>query len=187
MKKLASILTASILTLVSVTANAHSEHCKNTELGSVMEDMKSELKAYVDAFKGDDQVAMQQHAAQLISNAKEAKQLIPLKLQDSEHHMAEHDDHMVEMAKVDHSGMSHSTMDHSAMESMDHSNMPDMEDMDHNTHMAHMSYIKGIDELLVLFGQLQQVDDKKLVKNTLIKVKKHSKRSHKQFRMSCDK
>jgi hypothetical protein len=179
MKKLASIVTASILTLVSVTANAHSEHCKDTELGSVMKDMKSELKAYVDAFKDDDQTAMQQHAAQLISSAKEAKQLIPLKLQDSEHHMAEHEDHMAEMANVDHSGMSHS--------SMDHSNMPDMEGMDHNTHMAHVSYMKGIDELLVLFGQLQQVDDKKLVKNTLIEVKKHSKRSHKEFRMSCDK
>ncbi|GAB1620343.1 hypothetical protein AAOGI_03930 [Agarivorans albus] len=179
MKKLASIFVASILTLVSVTANAHSEHCKDTKLGLVMEDMKSELKAYVDAFKADDKTAMQQHAAQLIINAKEAKQLIPLKLQDSEHHMAEHDDHMAEMANVDHSDMNHS--------SMDHSNMPDMEGMDHNTHMAHMSYMKGMDELLVLFGQLQQVEDKKLVKNTLIEVKKHSKRSHKEFRMSCDK
>ena len=161
MKKLASIITASALALVSVTANAHSEHCKDTELGSVMKDMKSELKAYVDAFKDDDQTAMQQHAAQLITNAKEARQLIPMKLQDSEHHMP-------------------------GMEGMDHSNMPDMEGMDHNTHMAHMSYTKGIDELLVLFGQLQQVDDKKLVKNTLIELKKHSKRSHKEFRMDCD-
>ena len=81
-------------------------------------------------------------------------------------------------------GMDHSNMP--GMEGMDHSNMPDMEGMDHNTHMAHMSYTKGIDELLVLFGQLQQVDDKKLVKNTLIELKKHSKRSHKEFRMDCD-
>ena len=183
MKKLASIITASALALVSVTANAHSEHCKDTELGSVMKDMKSELKAYVDAFKDDDQTAMQQHAAQLITNAKEARQLIPMKLQDSEHHMPG-------MEGMDHSnmpdmeGMDHSNMP--GMEGMDHSNMPDMEGMDHNTHMAHMSYTKGIDELLVLFGQLQQVDDKKLVKNTLIELKKHSKRSHKEFRMDCD-
>jgi uncharacterized protein involved in copper resistance len=176
MNKFTSILTASAFALISVTANAHSEHCKDTDLSSVMKDMKSELKAYVDAFKENDQASMQQHAAKLLSNAKEAKQHIPLKLQDSEHQMAEHKGHMQEMAEMDHSAMHHGDINHG-----------EMEGMDHQTHMAHMGYMKGMDELVLLFEKLQQVDNKKLVKGTLVEIKKHSKLSHKEYRMDCDK
>ncbi|MDO6684078.1 MULTISPECIES: copper resistance protein CopA [unclassified Agarivorans] len=192
MNKFVSILAASTLAFVSVTATAHGEHCKDTKLGTVMKDTKAELKAYVNAYKSDDKAAMQLHATQLLANAKNAKQLIPLKLQDGGHHMVEPDGHPV---AVEHSDTNHGEiegMDHQAhMEHMaeaDHFNMNHgtMEGMNHQSHMAHMAYMKGIDELGVLFKQLQQVDDKALIKSALVDIKKHSKRSHKEFRMDCD-
>ena len=109
------------------------DHCKDTQLGSVMSAMSDDLKAYVGAFKRDDQAEMQAQLTKLLANSAKAKNEIPLKLQQE----------MPAMKGMDHSKMANMK----DMEGMDHSkmtNMKDMESMDHSK-MANMQDMKGMD------------------------------------------
>jgi cytochrome c556 len=172
---------------------AHSQHCKDTELGSLMKQINTELKAYVNAYKAKDQNSMLQSAVTLVANAQKAKTFIPLKLQNGDHPMAQMDHgtivhdmkDMKDMKDMDHSNMANMK----DMAGMDHSNMADMKDMtgmDHQTHMQHMGYLQGIDKLEELFTQLQQTTDRDAIKGLLGQIKQHSKLSHKEYRMDCD-
>ena len=73
---------AGLMLLTSIEAFAHAAHCKDTELGELMKEMKQELKGYVKSFKQSDQTAMQQHLDELIRDSQEAKALIPLKYEN---------------------------------------------------------------------------------------------------------
>ena len=189
-------------------------HCKDTPLGSVMSAMSDDLKAYVGAFKRDDQAEMQAQLTKLLANSTKAKTEIPLKLQQKVPAMKGMDHsnmaNMQNMEGMDHSnmanmqnmkGMDHSNMknmqnmegmDHSNMknmqnmEGMDHSNMANMDGMDHSTHMQHMAYQQGIEKLTSLFTQLQDATSKGEVKTVLGDIKQHIKKSHKAFRLNCD-
>ncbi|UPW17536.1 copper resistance protein CopA [Agarivorans sp. TSD2052] len=211
MKKLLLAIPVSLSLIFSVPVLAHSKHCQDSELGSVMKDMKDDLKAYVDAVKADDQTLMQQQIEKLLSSVAKAKQQIPMKLKgdDMDHSAMGHDmsdksdmDHsamghdMSDMSDMDHSAMGHdmsdmSDMDHSAMghdmSDMDHSQMENMAGMDHQTHMQHTAYLDGIEQLNGYFVQLQQANNKKEIKAALKRIKQHTKDSHKKFRLDCDK
>ncbi|GIC79468.1 copper resistance protein CopA [Moritella sp. F3] len=121
---------------LSSPAFAHEDgdgHCKDTQLGNMMSAMSDDLKAYVGAFKRDDQAEMQVNLAKLLANSAKAKSEIPLKLQQK----------MSSMKRMDHSNMANMKN----MEGMDHSNMAnmkDMEGMDHSN-MANMKDMKGMD------------------------------------------
>jgi E3 ubiquitin-protein ligase DOA10 len=130
---------------------AHSQHCKDTELGSLMKQINTELKAYVNAYKAKDQNSMLQSAVTLVANAQKAKTFIPLKLQNGDHPMAQMDHgtivhdmkDMKDMKDMDHSNMANMK----DMAGMDHSNMADMKDMvgmDHSN-MANMKDMAGMD------------------------------------------
>ena len=161
-------------------------HCKDTQLGSVMSAMSDDLKAYVGAFKRDDQAEMKAQLTKLLANSAKAKNEIPLKLQQE----------MPAMKGMDHSkmanmqdmeGMDHSNMANMKdMEGMDHSKMANMKDMDHSTHMQHIAYQQGIEKLTSLFTQLQDATSKGQVKTVLGDIKQHIKKSHKAFRLNCD-
>lgn len=196
MKKLLLALPISLSLIFSVPVLAHSKHCQDSELGSVMKDMKDDLKAYVDAVKADDQTLMQQQIEKLLSSVAKAKQQIPMKLKgdDMDHSAMGHD--MSDKSDMDHSAMGHdmsdmSDMDHSAMghdmSDMDHSQMENMAGMDHQTHMQHTAYLDGIEQLNGYFVQLQQANNKKEIKAALKRIKQHTKDSHKKFRLDCDK
>ncbi len=186
----------------AIPVQAHSEHCQDSQLGNLMKDMKQDLKGYVAAVKADDKTSMQQQIDKLLNLAEQAKQEVPMKLQQQGHPMMDQ-----EMANMDHSqmdmsedmhnnmaGMDHSQMDMSEhmnanmaeMAGMDHSQMPNMQGMDHQTHMQHMAYLEGIEQLEGYFNQLKQANDKGEIKIALQNIKKHTKDSHKQFRLDCD-
>ncbi|GGB05923.1 hypothetical protein [Agarivorans gilvus] len=197
----------------ALPVQAHSEHCQDSKLGGLMKDMKQDLKGYVAAVKADDNATMQQQVDKLLNLAEQAKQEVPMKLQQQGHPMMDQD-----MANMDHSqmdmseemhnnmaGMDHSQMgnmedmDHSQMDmsehlnanmaemaGMDHSQMPNMEGMDHQTHMQHMAYLESIEQLEGYFQQLKQAKDKQAIKLALQNIKKHTKDSHQRFRLDCD-
>ncbi len=173
---------------VSLPAMAHSEHCKDTELGNIMKTMKTDLKLYVEAFKADDKGAMQAQAAKLLTSARQAKNEVPLKLQQDPHgNMADMSHAMDNMPAMDHDmgnmkGMP--AMKHD-MAAMDHRKMGNMAGMDHQTHMQHMAYTQGIEKLSNLFEQLQTATDRAMIKATLGQIKQHSKTSHREFRLDC--
>ncbi|MGY5452523.1 copper resistance protein CopA [Agarivorans sp. MS3-6] len=181
MKKLLLAIPVSLSLIFSVPVLAHSKHCQDSELGSVMKDMKDDLKAYVDAVKADDQTLMQQQIEKLLSSVAKAKQQIPMKLKgdDMDHSAMGHD--MSDKSDMDHSAMGHDMSD------MDHSQMENMAGMDHQTHMQHTAYLDGIEQLNGYFVQLQQANNKKEIKAALKRIKQHTKDSHKKFRLDCDK
>ena len=158
-------LGAAAALLAGQGAFAHSAHCEDTPLGDLMEGMKTDLKAYVGAFKSSDSAAMQSAVEQLLIASLKAKEYVPLKLQDDMPQMsAEH---------------------HAQMGGMKH--MPNMEGMSHATHMKHMKYLQGIDKLNQLFTELKAAgDDQQTVKQLLGQIKQHSKSSHEAFRKDCD-
>ncbi len=126
------------LAAFSMPAIAHSEHCKNTELGGIMKELKSDLKTYVKAFKSNDQALMQLQLDKLITSTSKAKKEVLLKLQD------------MDMSNMDHTKMG--DMKDMNMSNMDHSKMGNMKGMDHQTHMQHMAYNQGIDKLEALLN-----------------------------------
>ncbi|KXO13918.1 Multicopper oxidase [Moritella sp. JT01] len=180
---------------LSSPAFAHGDedgHCEDTQLGSVMTEMSDDLKAYVGAFKRNDQAAMQAQLTKLLASSAKAKDEIPLKLQQG----------MPTMKNMDHNNMANMKgmegMDHSKManmkdmEGMDHRKMANMKDMKgmkgmvHSTHMQHMAYQQGMEKLTHLFNQLQKATSKGEVKTVLGSIKQHIKKSHKAFRLNCD-
>jgi len=160
-------LSATAALLAGQNAFAHSAHCEDTPLGDLMDDMKTDLKAYVGAFKASDSAAMQTSIDKLLAASVKAKDYTPLKLQD-------------EMPMPQMSAEQHAQMG-------DMKNMPNMEGMSHATHMKHMKYLQGMDKLNQLLTDLKAAgDDKKQVKQLLGQIKKHSKSSHEAFRKDCD-
>ena len=187
-KKIAVTLAlAGALSVFSMPVLAHSEHCKNTELGGIMKELKSDLKTYVKAFKSNDQALMQLQLDKLIASTSKAKKEVPLKLQDMDMSDMDHtkmgDMKDMNMSNMDHTKMS--DMKDMNMSDMDHSKMGDMKGMDHQSHMQHMAYNQGIDKLQALFKQLKTAKDKGEIKTVLAQVKRHSKNGHKEFRMGC--
>lgn len=79
MRQLIFAASAGLMLLTSTETFAHAAHCKDTELGELMKNMKQELKSYVQSFKQSDQAAMQQHLNELIKDSEAAKELIPMK------------------------------------------------------------------------------------------------------------
>ncbi len=160
-------LSATAALLAGQNAFAHSAHCEDTPLGDLMEGMKTDLKAYVGAFKSSDSATMQTSVDKLLAASVKAKDYTPLKLQD--------DQPMPNMTAEQHANMG----------SM--KGMPNMEGMSHATHMKHMKYLQGMDQLNGLFSDLKAAgSDKKQVKQLLGKIKQHSKSSHEAFRKDCD-
>ncbi|RKF20091.1 hypothetical protein DBZ36_06485 [Alginatibacterium sediminis] len=127
------------LSIFSNLAFAHSEHCGDTKLSEQMDTLKTELRAYSNAFKDGDKTAMLAHAQIMLDTAVLSKQETPLKLKQEP------------------------------------SNSVTIQD-----------YQTGIDELTSLLDQLLLVDDQASVKQALAQLKKHSKQSHKAFRLDCD-
>lgn len=167
-----TLLTAALLSACfALPAWADAKHCGETELGEVMEDMKKDLKAYVEAFKADDEAKMQEQVDKLIAASAKSRDLIPLKLKKMDEGKAAGGK---EAEKMDHAQMDHSQMGH------------DMHGMSHETHGEHMKYMQGMDKLSQLLKDLKAAKDKSVKKDLLSKIKKHSKSGHKAFRMKCD-
>jgi len=121
-------------------------HCKDTQLGSVMTEMSDDLKAYVGAFKRNDQAEMQAQLTKLLASSAKAKDEIPLKLQQDMPNMKGMDHSNMANMK-DMKGMDHSNMDNMKdMEGMDHSNMANMKDMKGMDH-SNMDNMKGMEGL----------------------------------------
>lgn len=192
--KLAVILSASLFLFTPfLTVSAHSEHCeiKETELGEIMNQMKSELRAYVKGFKAEDQNKMQRHLNELLQLSEKANKLTPVTIMQMGHSAME------EMSEMNHSQMGHGVMadmakmeheDMTDMNSSDHdmSKMPKMADMSNEQHHQHMKYIQGMTELQSLFKQLNTTEDRTEIKKILRAVKQHSKKSHQSFRQNCN-
>lgn len=81
-KKTLLILSGAGLFMLSQGAFAHAAHCKDTELGTLMDGMKTDLKAYVKAFKSSDAPEMQTRLDRLLVASEKSKDYLPQKLQD---------------------------------------------------------------------------------------------------------
>lgn len=177
MKNTLIAFTATASLLAGQNAFAHAAHCEDTPLGEVMDGMKTDLKAYVAAFKASDAVTMQTSVDNLLAAAAKSKDYVPLKLKDD----------MPEMSAEHHAHMSGNSEhgEKNTMPGME--GMKGMEGMSHDTHMKHMNYLKGMDKLTQLLTDLKAAgDDKKQIKQILGQIKKHSKSSHEAFRKECD-
>lgn len=163
------------------TVFAHSEHCeiKETELGETMKFMKSELRAYVKAFKSENMDNMQRHLDQLIQLIEKAEKLTPVSIMQLDHEQMD-----INMAHKT-AEMEHSKMDHGEMSRPDH-DMSKMAGMSNEQHHQHMKYIQGMTKLQGLFQQLDESKDREEVKKILGNIKQHSKQSHHSFRQNCD-
>lgn len=71
----------SLMLMTTQIAFAHSAHCKDTELSKLMESMKKELKAYASGFNAGDSAAMRLHLNALLKDSREARTLVPMKLE----------------------------------------------------------------------------------------------------------
>lgn len=65
---------------------AHEAHCRDSELGGLMKEMKSDLKKYVSSFRHKDINGMKMSLDDLILNTTKSKDKIPLKFSDREGH-----------------------------------------------------------------------------------------------------
>lgn len=178
-----------------VMAHEGEVHCEKTVLSSVMKEMNDDLKAYVAAFKRNDQTAMQAQVSKLLANTAKAKNEVPVKLKpQTKNNMPamDHDmstmDH--DMSTMDHSQMGNMNHDMPAMNhdmpAMDHSKMENMPGMDHQTHMQHQGYQQGIEKLTHLFKKLQTASTKTEVKTVLNSIKQHTKKSHREYQLDCE-
>ena len=190
---LSTVLAATLS--LPVLAHEGEVHCEKTVLSSVMKEMNDDLKAYVAAFKRNDQAAMQAQVTKLLANTAKAKNEVPLKLQLQTKNNMPAMDH--DMSTMDHSQMGNMNhdmpaMDHSEMANMnhdmpamDHSQMENMPGMDHQTHMQHQGYQQGIEKLTHFFKQLQTASGKKEIKTVLNSIKQHTKKSHRKYQLDC--
>ena len=61
-----------------------------------------------------------------------------------------------------------------------------VEDLAPSQQMEHKGYIQGMDDLLAMFDKLKIAQSKKEKKALFSMIKKHTKKSHKEFRKNCD-
>lgn len=189
---LATALSTVLAAAISLPVMAHEGevHCEKTVLSSVMKEMNDDLKAYVAAFKRNDQADMQAQVTKLLANTAKAKNEVPVKLKQKQSDMPamNHD-----MSAMEHNQMTDMpTMNHDMatmdknMPAIDHSQMANMPGMDHQTHMQHQGYQQGIEKLTHLFKQLQTASTKTEVKTVLNAIKQHTKKSHRDYQLECE-
>lgn len=208
-----ALVGALFLAMPMSNAFAKKDKCEieDTPLSEHMEHMKSELRAYVKAFKSDNNEKMQQHLNELLMLNEKAAKETPVKIKN----MAHEEMATISSEKLDAESMpakgneksmpeiSGEKLDAEAVSKMDNSTISsdDMKEMEQlnmghgdmnmkgvstEQHQQHMKYMQGMKELNNLFNKLDKSTDKAEIKNILDDIKKHTKNSHKQFRQKCD-
>lgn len=189
--------------LSSAFADEKHNEMKEMQMGNSMQDIKNELRSYVEGVKSNDPQKMQQHLNALLTLS-----VLPAMDHSTMDHSEMQMDH-ADMTNKAMPAMDHSTMDHSemkmdhadmankAMPAMDHSEMqmvhasmengdhdmsamPGMEGMSPAQHQ-HMMYMQGIAGLNDLFKQLDKTQDKTEIKLILGKIKEHLKMNQQFF------
>jgi len=178
------------LPMSSVFANQANYELSASQPRNVIQQIKRELKGYVQGIKSDDLASMQMHINRLLTLSEQANLSMVgmdhVNMADMEHSNMKGMDH-ANMTEMDHSnmkGMDHANMadmDHSNMKGMDHVNMADMDHsnmkgmdhtkMSHKKHQQHMAYMSGMPQLQQQFEALNQTMDKTEIKAILLQVK----------------
>jgi len=177
-RKITLLLGASLfLSVPLVSTFADQQHYEMHEMHEMnmsksMQNVKDELRGYVEGVKSDDAKKMQQHVDALLKLST----MPAMNHADMDHTEMTKD----MMASMDHSSMDNSNMDHSDMP-MEHTDMKHdmstMEGMSVEQHQ-HMMYMQQMTTFHGLFNSLDKTKDKAEISTILAKIKEQIKNSN---------
>ena len=172
--KIALVLGASLfltMPLSSTFADQNHHEIKKVPMGDTIQNIKNELRGYVEGVKSDDTQKMQQHVDTLLKLSAMPAMNLDHSDMPMDHTEMTHE----AMAAMDHSKMDHSdmpmdhtdmttetmvTIDHSEMQTdHDMSTMSGMEGMSAEQHQ-HMMYMQEMTQFHDLFKSLDKAKDK---------------------------